>query len=373
MQSKSNKKILIVSHSFHPQNSPRSFRTTELAKELVRQGHKVTVLTPKHQNHEQFGKEHNLVINDLGQPKWQNFELKGNKFSVLFKRVFNRLSNLFFEYPNIELLGMVKRALKNEIGYDALISIAVPYPIHWGVAAAWQKNKSKNPAKVWIADCGDPYCLQENDTFQPPFYFRWVEKWFMRKADFISVPTESSYLGYFEEFHSKIKVIPQGFKFQEYQFQDKPNKNKVPVFAYAGLFIQGRRDPSAFCEYLLKSGKDFEFHIYTKNSSLVDSFVKKAPDKFIVHSFMPRMDLLRNLHQEVDFVVNFENVGPRQTPSKLIDYVLIDKPILSVKSFELDYEVINQFLDGDYSGSLEIENPEKYNIEEVTEKFLALI
>jgi len=55
--------------------------------------------------------------------------------------------------------------------YDLLISIAVPYPIHWGVAAVWAKDKSKNLAPNWIADCGDPYCFQENDTFKPPFYF----------------------------------------------------------------------------------------------------------------------------------------------------------------------------------------------------------
>jgi len=36
-------KILIVSNAFYPEISPRSFRTTELAKELSRQGHKDTL------------------------------------------------------------------------------------------------------------------------------------------------------------------------------------------------------------------------------------------------------------------------------------------------------------------------------------------
>ena len=35
--------FLLVSVSFYPENSPRSFRATELAKELCRQGHKVLV------------------------------------------------------------------------------------------------------------------------------------------------------------------------------------------------------------------------------------------------------------------------------------------------------------------------------------------
>jgi len=33
------KKILIVSASFYPENSPHSFRTTELTKEFARQQH----------------------------------------------------------------------------------------------------------------------------------------------------------------------------------------------------------------------------------------------------------------------------------------------------------------------------------------------
>lgn len=39
------RKILIISRSFYPMNSPRSFRTTELAKEFARQGHEVRALT----------------------------------------------------------------------------------------------------------------------------------------------------------------------------------------------------------------------------------------------------------------------------------------------------------------------------------------
>lgn len=367
------RKILIVSRYFYPQNSPRSFRTTELAKELSRQGHQVRVLTPFHTDHIGFGYKHSLDIKGLGEVKWHNFDLKGNKFSILFKRAVNRLSGLLFQYPNIELTGLVKNALKNESGYDLLISIAVPYPVHWGVASLWSKsNSQKNPAKVWVADCGDPFYGQENDSFNLPFYWAFVEKWFMRKADYISVPTDTAYLGYFREFHHKIKVIPQGFKFEDYHFCQSPRQNDFPTFAYAGLFIPGRRDPTAFSQFLLETKKEFQFYIFTKNSSLVDPFIKMAPDKFILHPFMPRMELLKKLHRDVDFVVNFENVGARQTPSKLIDYMLINKPILSVRSFDLDKENIIRFFNKDYSGVLNINHPEQYRIENVAAAFLAL-
>ena len=40
-------RILIISGNFFPLNNPRSFRTTELAKEFARQGNKVDVYIPK--------------------------------------------------------------------------------------------------------------------------------------------------------------------------------------------------------------------------------------------------------------------------------------------------------------------------------------
>lgn len=40
-------RILIVSGFFYPTNTPRAFRTTELAKEFARCGHEVTVMIPQ--------------------------------------------------------------------------------------------------------------------------------------------------------------------------------------------------------------------------------------------------------------------------------------------------------------------------------------
>jgi len=167
------KKILIVSRSFYPMNSPRSFRTTELAKEFARQGHEVTVLTHKKEEHVVFEKEHNLIIKDLGKPLFKPIDIKRkDKFSSLFFRGLRRALNLFFEYPDIGLMFQVAKKLKKERGYDLLISIAAPHPVHWGVA----KNWTRKIAQVWIADCGDPYMMAIGDTFPKLFYFKYFER-----------------------------------------------------------------------------------------------------------------------------------------------------------------------------------------------------
>jgi hypothetical protein len=272
----------------------------------------------------------------------------------------------------MELFYKIKNRFKSHNKkYDLVISIAVPYPIHWGVAAIWSKNKNKNLAPTWIADCGDPYCLQENDTFRPPFYFKWVEKWFMKKTNFVTVPTETSFRGYFPEFHSKLKVIPQGFKFEDIEVKPMIDDGIVR-FGYGGGFILGRRDPLEFLKFLSSLGKEyrFEFHVFTSQSHFIQDFAVKD-SRITLHDPVNRKELLETL-SSFNFVVNFANKGTAQTPSKLIDYAIINKPILQVETGKLDESSLIAFLKGNYTNQLKIENADQYRIEHVAEQFIQL-
>lgn len=365
------KKILIVTNGFYPDISPRSFRATELAKELVRQGHSVKVLTHPRIGTSQFCISNGIEFKDLGNLTWPVPVVKGTGLIRLFWRLVTRFSSLLFEYPFIQLIPLIKKELKGESGYDLLISVAVPYPIHWGVAAV-RTNKNKI-AKTWIADCGDPYMGQENDTFKAPFYFTYVEKKFCKKADFITIPTEASIKGYYNEFHSKIRVIPQGFRFEDVKlFSGLYDDDKI-IFGYGGMFIPGRRDPSELLSFLnsIDEKINFEFHIYTMTPSLVEPFVKASKGRVKLMGVVAREELLFEL-SKMNFVVNFENIGLTQTPSKLIDYAIINKPILSIKTGDLQTDVVLEFLNQNYINSLSIGDMEQYRIENVTNKFLNL-
>lgn len=364
------KKILVVSSSFYPMNSPRSFRTTELAKEFARQGHLVTVITPKSKNlHKKFEQQHNLIIKDLGKPKFKPISLKGDGMKLLIRRLLRRLGVLLIQYPNIELMFLVRKALVQETGYDLLISIAAPHTVQWGVAWAWREKKTI--ANTWVADCGDPFMGLENDTFTPPFYFGILERFFCKKADFITVPTKGAIQGYYPEFQHKTRVIPQGFRFEDIRVNGTVN-NSIPTFAYAGGFIPGRRDPREFIEYIIGLEQDFKFYIYTNSPALVEQYLEKSQGRIILQKNIPRVDLLNQLGR-MDFVVNFENIGKRQTPSKLIDYGIICKPILSIKTGHLNKKIIEEFLSGDYKNGLKIDNLDQYRVENVCKRFLQLI
>ena len=367
------KKILILTYGFHPVQSPRSFRATELAIELSRQGHQITVLGPHREGIDDFLAEHSLHYISYGDITWRVPQLKGSRrFIHLFNRAMVRGLGLLMEYPAIQLVFLARKKLKQLGGFDGLISIAVPYTLHWAVASIWKKEKDDNPAKVWIADCGDPYCGRENDTFRVPFYFAWVEKWFMKKANFITVPTESAINGYFKQFHQKIKVIPQGFRFKEYQAVPRENPNQI-YFVYGGGFIPGRRDPREFIEFInkLDTSYDYHFDIFTTTPQFVHPHIKEN-DRIKVHAPIKREEFM-HIAASADFLVNFSNKGAVQTPSKLIDYAMLKKPILNIDTGDLNQKVVLDFLNRNYSDKLEIADYEKYKVENVAKHFLDLM
>ncbi len=364
------KKILIVAATFYPMNSPRANRTTELAKEFSKQGHEVTVITPRDEAlHPAFEQKHKLTIQHLGTKKFKPFSTNGNRFASMYGRIANRLLNLLFEYPDIELRRLVKSALQRESGYNLLVSIAVPHPVHWGVAAA---RTPKHPiAIVWAADCGDPYMLNRLDRFNKLFYFKYFENKFCRKADYLTVPTDDSKAGYYPEFHSKIRVIPQGFNFEDTPIYTEPLSNNVPTFGYAGTFIPGSRDPRELLNFLCKQPRPFKFIVYTADTALVEPFVKQSNNQIEIRQYIPRKDLIFEL-SKMDFVVNFTNGTALVTPSKLIDYAITQKPILAVDTGNLPVATVEAFLKADYSKQFIIKDVAKYHISNVVKAFMTL-
>lgn len=366
------KKVLVVSTAFYPENSPRSFRTTELVKELCRQGHYVTLHTLKNDEfHLPIEKEFGVKIKDLGKRKLPFINVSsGAKWIILFKRIVNRVLLQLFSYPDIELMFMVKNALKKEIEtYDLLITVAVPHPTHWGTA--WARTKKRPIGKIWVADCGDPFMGAIYDSFKKVFYFKYLEKWFCQKADFIAVPKIMMKENYYPEFHSKFIEIPQGFKFEKV-ITNLQLKNQIPTFAFAGSLLRIARNPTQLLTYLATLDKPFKFIIYTENQDLVEPFKSVLKEKLEIKSYIPRLELIKVLSQ-MDFLVNIAFDPVHQAPSKLIDYYLTGRPILSSLTSEFDTDIVKAFLEGDYSNTFIFENVEQYRIENVTHKFLSLV
>lgn len=366
-------KILIVSAGFYPQNTPRAIRTSELAKEFARQDHEVVVYIPfKGFDYSDYAIENNITFRNLGALRLKEIKLKGRKVEFFLRRGIKRIMGLLFEYPNIELTLRVSNCLKDESDYDLLISIAVPYPIHWGVAKA--RTKKHQIAKIWIADCGDPYMGNRTDSYRRPFYFKYIEKWFSRKCDFISVPFDALKDMFYPEFLEKMVVIPQGYKLEDIELAKEVN-NSIPTFAFAGSIIKGTRDLDLFFEALKGFASEFKFIVYTRQQDYFMKYKIYFGDRLEIHEYLPRLKLLYEL-SKCDFLINVDTIfdGQKLTvafPSKLIDYSFTQRPILNICSSLIDRETIRDFLSGNYSNRRRI-NHENYRIEKIVQQFMSI-
>jgi hypothetical protein len=286
----------------------------------------------------------------------------------IISRMLSRVLLTLFEYPAIEDIFKVRRMLKHEDRYDLMISFAVPYPVQWGVA--WSRSKN-SIAKTWIGDCGDPYMGDVLDSFKKPFYFGYLEKAFFKRADFITIPVESARSGYYPEFHHKIHIIPQGFNFDLNLASAGKVKNNLVEFAYAGGFLQGIRDPGLLLQFLTKVTIPFRFYVFTNQPELLNGYKEKFEDKLVISGYVKREELLNKLSQ-MDFLINFDNNTPLNVPSKLIDYAIINRPVLNIdKTFS--FEDLLAFLNGNYDRKMELPDPDQYHIKNVSQKFLNLV
>ena len=199
----------------------------------------------------------------------------------------------------------------------------------------------------------------------------------LKYFDYVTVPVNSAV----EKFdrikkEKKISVIPQGFDYRDIIIK-KYKKNEIPTFGYAGSFYKGVRNPILLMEFLVSLEIDFRFYIYTnikykESFDLVNKYKMKLKEKLIIMDSLERVDCIERL-STFDFLINIDNLGAGQNPSKIIDYILVKRPIFNMRQDSFDDNVFKKFLEGDYTGKY---NPginiEDYNIVNVAKSFLNL-
>lgn len=359
-------KILIISHKAFPYQGPRAFRTTELAEQLVKEGHEV-VLYSVHGTckYEQYEKSTGVKMKDIKPllPITANDNKSRGSFvyRVLFK-LFNRICL----FPEIEFYYRVLSIIKQEPNADALITIAVPHTIHMGGARAKRARPDIFP-KVWIADCGDPFYLNPFNKC-PKYMEKWERRW-CEAADYITVPAENSIKGYFPEFRNKIRIIPQGFNFSKTPIAEYI-KNSVPTFVYTGAIYPGVRDVRSFMDFLLSLEKPYKFKLFLR-VPLEEKYEIESNHQIEYVIGKSRLEIILEC-SKADFLINVVNPNSTQTPSKLIDYGVSGRPILDISNDFCEQEQFEEFCKGDYSHQHVISHLEQYKIENVAEQFILL-
>lgn len=367
------KKIVIISSEIFPRNTPRANRATELAKEFGKQKYEVFLYAVLgNYDYTNFESEHNIKVKNLGKYIFSNFNSDGiDKNDYLLTRIISKLTEKYTEFPSLYLSILTYIVLRREKNVDLLLTIAVPFTIHWG-AALFRSSTAASSGTVWVADCGDPYMGNPNLLHKKPFYFKYIEKWFCRKANFVTVPIEAAKDAYYPEFRDKIRVIPQGFNLDEMDVSGMYKGNDVTTFIYSGTFYKNLRDPRPFLDFLLQHKNNFKFIVYTKTPELLQNYKSVLKNKLIIKEYLPRKELLIEL-SKADFILNLENISVVQSPSKLIDYSISGRPILSINTAEkLNEGKITNYLNGNYENSLILQDISQYNIASIIKQLVAL-
>lgn len=375
------KKILITSYYYLPETTPRAFRTYELVKEFIRRGYDVDLYIPFISNGDEIdnvGESLNKYfiktkqINNLHNLENKRISKKKNNFISLVLHPLKKLANYILgDNPRTFLYGynlykkLVEKSSNNK--YDLIISVGLPFYVHLGTALYIKKTKIHS---VSVCDYGDPFFY--NPANNKIHLLKLIEKLSIRQFDFISIPTEKS-IEYYTSFidRNKIKIIPQGFDFTNFRIGEY-EENEVPTFCYAGIFYKNIRNPEFLLQYLSKLSTDFRLIIYTKPN---DKFFKELflkyqeilREKVIVYDFIPRESLIEVM-SKMDFLINIENENSNQVPSKLIDYSLSERPILSINKQTFNESIFQDFLEGNYENSLQI-NLENYDIKHIVDEF----
>lgn len=359
-------KILIISNHAFPKQGPRAFRTTELAEQLSRSGHNV-VLYSVHGKYDytKYEEETGITMRDISPWFATDANDGPGRYNIFDKVMFHYFHRLLV-WPQCEFHFCVDRIIKENPNMDMLITIAYPHSIHSGAARAKRRHPSIFP-KTWICDCGDPFML--NPFIKAPSYLRRFEDMWCSECDYIAVPTEESYKGYYKQYWDKIRVIPQGFDFSKTPVAEY-KKNRVPTFLFMGSIYPGVRDPHAFMDYLLKFDKPYKF-IMMMRTPLEERYVKESNGQIEYIVGKERKDVVWEC-SKADFLINITNPTSVQTPSKLIDYGISRRPVIDIPTDFTDPSLFLQFYQGNYQGEHKISFLDRYRIENVAKQFVEL-
>ena len=362
-------KILIVSQYYYPEQ----FQINEIAPELVKRGHDVTVLTglPNYPRGEIYPGYENTqrrkeVINGVRVIRVEEHPRKtGSK---------NLIKNYISFYRNGT--KAVKRLTSD---YDIVLCYQLSPVTMLKPAVAYAK-KNKKPLLTY---CLDIWPESAKDQLNIPLAYSiitFLSKALYRKSDHIAV-TSRPFIDYFAEKIdydiSKMSYIPQHADMSMLDVDFTSQDNDVTDFMYAGNMGKGQtlevileavaelKNIDGFCVHMVGDG--------SKRSEL-EALAEKLQikDKIIFYGNQKREDMpsFYKMADALLITLRGNNAVGNTMPGKLQMYMTTGKPILGAINGAAN-EVIKEskcgkcVASGDYKGLAQImadyiEHPEKY-------------
>ena len=351
------KRVLLISRCFAPQNKIGAVRATKLAKYLQRMGYAVTVLAGSDPSPLQDA----LLARDLKQLADVHL-LRTSSLLRLWKE--HRPSATASVQPvkageNAKPSGFLKNALYlllddrddaafaracvrrgKELGtrFDVVLSTYGPLSSH----TAAYRLKKKGIAKRWIADFRDETAMPF--AWQKKRLFRYQQKVICNADRITAVSAGCLRVMGMEE---QGAVIFNGFDPEDQQYiPDPPKRTDRLAFIHCGQMYGEKRDLSPFFSALadvIRDGliaADKVALVYAGRDTY--GFVKQANDAGLGscledHGFVPRDEALRLQKAAHVLLLPAWNETNRQgnIPGKFLEYMTLDTPVICCVSGDL--------------------------------------
>lgn len=360
--------ILLIISPFAPAQTPNTLRWLPLIEEMQRRGHKVYVITSKWSDQEKYQYDfpvyrrghHSLLdayYNLSRRKKRRNILGSSPSSPSLLNRLLEKLIDITWRkwyWPDGSML-FLRSAQKhttdiiknNKISH--VISVGLPFSCHYLA----YKCKHEFPNLKWLMDVEDPFSISEEFWVNNFKKYRErnfsVEKKVLNVADSISFTNEEVLKIYKEKFPESSEayfIAPPLFHHPQLENITKTLfQNTKKKICYIGSFYENVRSPESFLkliEYVLKKSPPaldaYEFHFFGE----CDKFSNPIFHKFnhlksliIRHGFMSRDEALAHI-LDAHMVLNFGNTTNYHLPSKVVDLLYLNKPVINIITREDD-------------------------------------
>lgn len=342
-------KILIISQLFEPLNEIGAVRPTKLAYFLCKNGYSVDVFTSSYGVNKVIdinSKPYRLVYDRPVQLVEEQIHRTAKGIKRTNKqdgRLLKEAKKTYRQILAIKKGKMFAADFKKAVDegsiylsdYDFVFSTFGPI----GSTYAGIVAKRKSQTIKWISDFRDPLVSKEMPVLLLP-YLRWVQNYCVKNADHV---TTVSY-GYKKRIELKkllkeVVVIPNGYDTND--FKNNVDEPSSFSFAYVGALYEGKRNLGSLFEGIKAiidsgivardvikfnyAGRDFEFlykqaEQYGLEDILVNHGIVSRETSFVIQA-MSRYLVLSTWNEKGE-----EGVFP----GKLIEYMLMRKPVISI-------------------------------------------
>jgi len=353
-------KILLITHSYTPDLTPRAFRWAALAQQFASAGHEVHILCAAAVGTKPNEEVAGIVVHRVGDallnasarvtpgaPTAGLTRTEGSWRKALRARLRKTARWIWRitywpDYACGWILPATKkaRAACETHRYDWIVSVSHPFSGH---VVGWLTHKHAHGAR-WFVDIGDPFCLMEEPAPNNRRLFAWLNRWaedrILSLADAISVTTESTqrlYESHFPQTRDKLHLMPPLLSLPTLPADLPRQAREVVRLVFVGTLYRQLRSPVFLLQTFAALAaamphSTLELHFYGAVNDCGNELAA-APDsvrsRVFVHGVVDRAAVHAAM-LDADILVNIGNESASQLASKVIEYMSVGRPILNI-------------------------------------------